>query len=92
MNFVIFLVKSSSRTRGMKINVLSQGGFIFNRVKDMADRIFWKCALNSSHKCSAVFTTNKFLRVLNNQQNHHNHDKKAYETMKNINQPNKRNW
>jgi hypothetical protein len=75
----------------MKINVLSQNGFLFNRVKDMADRIFWKCALNSSHKCNAVFTTNKFLRVLNNQSNHHNHDKKAYSSIKQENQRGKRN-
>lgn len=86
--FVFFAVqqKPSKQPHGMKLNMLTQNGFIYSRVRDIADRIFWKCALSSSHKCSAVFATNKFLRVLDNQRNIHNHAKSAYDSFKkNIN-------
>jgi hypothetical protein len=62
--------------------VLTQNGFIYNRVKDASDRIIWKCALSDSHKCSAVFATNKVLRVIDNQRNQHSHDKSAFELLK----------
>lgn len=75
-------IRSNPDKRGLKLNVLTQNGFIYNRLKDVSDRIFWKCALSASHKCSAVFATNKVLRVIDSQKNQHTHDKAAYESLK----------
>lgn len=68
--------------RGLKLNVLTQNGYIYNRMKDASDRIYWKCALSITNKCTAVFSTNKMLRVIDNQKNKHSHDKSAYEALK----------
>lgn len=75
-------LKQSKPQQGMKLNMLTQNGYMYNRVRDIADRIFWKCALNATHGCNAVFATNKFLRVLDNQRNNHNHSKNAFDEFK----------
>lgn len=68
--------------RGLKLNVLTQNGFLYNRIDETSDRIFWKCALSASVTCPAVFTTNMMLRVIDGRKNKHSHDKSAYESLK----------
>ena len=75
-------IRANPDKRGLKLNVLTQNGFIYNRMKDVSDRIFWKCALSTTHKCNAIFATNKVLRVIDSQKNQHTHDKAAYESLK----------
>lgn len=73
--------------RGLRLNVLTQNGYIYNRLTETADKVVWKCALN---KCMATFTTNRMLRVIDNQKNKHAHDKNAYEPLKKSLQTGKR--
>lgn len=77
----------------MKLNVLTHNGFIYIRLKETSDRIFWKCALSTTDKCTATHVTNKMLRVIDNDKNQHSHDKGAYETLKrSMQQSRKRRW
>jgi hypothetical protein len=52
-----------------------QNGFLFNRVREKGDRVFWKCALTT---CSAVMLTDEKFRPVDNRNNVHMHDKTAY--------------
>lgn len=67
---------------GLKLNFLTHKGFIFSRMQETVDRIFWKCTLCTSNKCDAIYVTNKMLRTLDNTRNNHSHDKSAYELFK----------
>lgn len=77
-NFDIILGKRLQQSSGIKLNVFMQNGFIFNRLQELKnDQILWKCAITN---CGAVVSTNKMLRVIDNQNNVHVHDKSAYES------------
>lgn len=76
------LRKVTKPERGLKLNVLTQNGFIYHRLKETSDRIFWRCAFSADNKCLATYVTNKTLRVIDNQQNKHTHDKSDYESLK----------
>ena len=78
ITFDIFLGKKS----GLKLNILTQNGFIYNRIKDDGNHIIWKCALAATKKCSATVITNKMLRTIENKRNVHSHDKSAFEFYK----------
>lgn len=75
ISFNVFLGKMS----GVRLNILTQNGFIYNRIKESENNIVWKCALSDTKKCSATVVTNKMLRTIENKRNIHTHDKSAFE-------------